>query len=273
VTAVAPARAPARPPATSSTRPALVFGAMVLLLAVYGVLSFVNDPRGTLGTDTGGKLATIATMERTGSLEPDIGYWAEDLDPQGRLHPLWYTDHVGDDWVNVTTLPMLVAASPLYDLGGPRDGSGKDAKLIGVEYIISDAAYRKLSEKEKKYWHAHTYEVLGGGLIAPGMNAKAETGKDRVTMEEMRPMFKALLADRFGLKTHEETKEMAVYELQKGKNGPKLTATADPSGNHQIRMGRGQVSAKRISMEAPANQLSQQLGRKMIWQTPVMIVP
>ena len=54
------------------------------------------------------------------------------------------------------------------------DGQGKDAKLIGVEYIISDAAYRKLPEDEKKYWHAHTYEVLGGGLIAPGMDPKAE---------------------------------------------------------------------------------------------------
>jgi hypothetical protein len=49
------------------------------------------------------------------------------------------------------------------------DGTGKNAKLIGVEYLISDEAYRKLPEEEKKYWHAHTYEVLGGGLIAPGM--------------------------------------------------------------------------------------------------------
>jgi uncharacterized protein DUF1264 len=54
------------------------------------------------------------------------------------------------------------------------DGTGMDAKLIGVEYIISDAAYRKLPEEEKKYWHPHTYEVLGGGLIAPGMAPKAE---------------------------------------------------------------------------------------------------
>lgn len=55
------------------------------------------------------------------------------------------------------------------------DGTGKNAKLLGVEYLISDAAYRKLPEDEKKYWHAHTYEVLGGGLIAPGMPAKDET--------------------------------------------------------------------------------------------------
>ena len=54
------------------------------------------------------------------------------------------------------------------------DGTGKNAKLIGVEYLISDAAYRKLPDEEKKYWHAHTYEVLGGGLIAPGMEPQAE---------------------------------------------------------------------------------------------------
>jgi hypothetical protein len=54
------------------------------------------------------------------------------------------------------------------------DGAGKNAKLVGVEYIISDEAYRRLPEGEKVYWHAHTYEVLGGGLIAPGMTADDE---------------------------------------------------------------------------------------------------
>jgi len=54
------------------------------------------------------------------------------------------------------------------------DGSGKNAKLIGVEYLISEDAYAKLPETEKKFWHSHTYEVLGGGLIAPGMTAEDE---------------------------------------------------------------------------------------------------
>lgn len=54
------------------------------------------------------------------------------------------------------------------------DGTGTDAKLIGVEYLISDEAYRKLPDEEKKYWHAHTYEVLGGGLIAPAMTPEKE---------------------------------------------------------------------------------------------------
>jgi hypothetical protein len=54
------------------------------------------------------------------------------------------------------------------------DTSGKNAKLLGVEYIVSDAVYRKLPAEEMKYWHPHTYEVLGGGLIAPGMKPEDE---------------------------------------------------------------------------------------------------
>jgi hypothetical protein len=94
--------------------------ACIALLGVYVLLSFGNDPRGSLGTDTGGKLATLAVMKARGSIDPDIGYWAERLDPQGTLHPLYYTAHVGDRWVNVTTLPMMIAAWPLDAVGGLR---------------------------------------------------------------------------------------------------------------------------------------------------------
>ena len=50
----------------------------------------------------------------------------------------------------------------------------KNAKLIGVEYIVSDRIYRELPDAEKKYWHPHTYEVLAGGLIAPSMKPDDE---------------------------------------------------------------------------------------------------
>lgn len=95
--------------------------ASVVLVVIYAALSFaLNDPRGTLGTDTGGKLATLHMMERNGGLDPDIGYWAAGADPTGALHPLHYTYRMGDKWVNVTTVPMLYAAYPLYLVGGDR---------------------------------------------------------------------------------------------------------------------------------------------------------
>lgn len=95
--------------------------ACLVLLAVYvGVSLAFNDARGTLGTDTGGKLATLHMMEVHGGLDPDLGYWAERYDPHGELQPLYYTYRIGDRWVNVSTLPMVYAAYPLYLVGGDR---------------------------------------------------------------------------------------------------------------------------------------------------------
>jgi hypothetical protein len=54
------------------------------------------------------------------------------------------------------------------------DSAEPNAKLLGVEYIISHEQYESLPEEEKKYWHPHTYEVLAGGLIAPEMTADEE---------------------------------------------------------------------------------------------------
>jgi hypothetical protein len=56
------------------------------------------------------------------------------------------------------------------------DSNGKNARILGVEYIITDAVYQKLPDDEKRYYHPHRYEVISGLLIAPGMPADAEKG-------------------------------------------------------------------------------------------------
>ncbi|MBA9079457.1 MULTISPECIES: OBAP family protein [Rufibacter] len=54
------------------------------------------------------------------------------------------------------------------------DGNGPDAKLMGVEYIISERLFKKLPPEERKLWHSHHYEVKSGELIAPGIPDVAE---------------------------------------------------------------------------------------------------
>lgn len=54
------------------------------------------------------------------------------------------------------------------------DGNERDAKLMGVEYIITEKLFRTLSEEERKLWHSHAYEVKSGTLIAPGIPLIAE---------------------------------------------------------------------------------------------------
>jgi hypothetical protein len=44
------------------------------------------------------------------------------------------------------------------------DSTGPDARLIGVEYLVTDALYQKMPPEEKVYWHDHKYEVDGGLL-------------------------------------------------------------------------------------------------------------
>lgn len=54
------------------------------------------------------------------------------------------------------------------------DGNGEDAKIMGVEYIISERLFKTLPAEEKKLWHSHHYEVKSGELIAPGVPDVAE---------------------------------------------------------------------------------------------------
>ncbi|WP_299817732.1 OBAP family protein [uncultured Pontibacter sp.] len=54
------------------------------------------------------------------------------------------------------------------------DGNGEDAKLMGVEYIVSERLFKELPGEEKKLWHSHHYEVKSGTLIAPGIPDAAE---------------------------------------------------------------------------------------------------
>ncbi|HEX8617278.1 MAG TPA: OBAP family protein [Thermoanaerobaculia bacterium] len=54
------------------------------------------------------------------------------------------------------------------------DGNGESARIMGVEYIVSERLFNGLPAEEKKLWHSHSYEVKSGSLIAPGIPEVAE---------------------------------------------------------------------------------------------------
>ena len=54
------------------------------------------------------------------------------------------------------------------------DGNGDDAKIMGVEYVISRRLFEALPVEEKKLWHSHVHEVKSGQLMAPGLPGPAE---------------------------------------------------------------------------------------------------
>lgn len=54
------------------------------------------------------------------------------------------------------------------------DGNDKDAKIMGVEYIVTEKLFKALPAEEKKLWHSHHHEVSSGTLIAPGIPERVE---------------------------------------------------------------------------------------------------
>jgi len=54
------------------------------------------------------------------------------------------------------------------------DGNRKNAKIMGIEYIVSGTLFAGFPAKEKRMWHSHVHEVRSGQLIAPGIPEVAE---------------------------------------------------------------------------------------------------
>lgn len=98
---------------------------------------------------------------------------------------------------------------------------------------------------------------------------------------ERQEMVKNLLADRFNLVLHRDTKTLPVYVLVIGKNGPKLRESQPgdtysngiqgpdgrPAGAGMLVVRAGQITAQAVSISRLAEILSRQLGRTVIDKT------
>jgi Protein of unknown function (DUF1264) len=54
------------------------------------------------------------------------------------------------------------------------DGPGPEARLIGVEYLVSDEVYRRMPDEERIYWHDHRYDGDASLLTSPTRSGAAE---------------------------------------------------------------------------------------------------
>lgn len=82
------------------------------------------------------------------------------------------------------------------------------------------------------------YEVQGKFFSnsVPGYSDRQRRSNDR---RELSLMLQSLLEDRFRLKAHRETRQIPVYALRIGKNGPKLKQSGP--GSDQLKTGDGNV--------------------------------
>jgi len=65
------------------------------------------------------------------------------------------------------------------------DSDRKDARMVGVEYIVTEKVFSKLPEDEKKFWHSKAYAAKSGLIVAPRLPWTAE----HQLMEDLSPTY------------------------------------------------------------------------------------
>jgi uncharacterized protein (TIGR03435 family) len=102
------------------------------------------------------------------------------------------------------------------------------------------------------------------GLDSIRFDVVAKAPEQEPVAGRMQLMMRALLAERFKLVVHHETRELTAYTLVTDTGGPKVSAlsTAEPPGPNPFRMNEpGTLSGRRVTADMLANVLSNQLGR------------
>ena len=93
--------------------------------------------------------------------------------------------------------------------------------------------------------------------------AKAESSAGVVTLDNLRPMLQDMLADRFNLRLHHDTKELSNYRLIQSKGGSKLKLNTT-AGGPQGRGSPGHLMLQKVGTSILATQLARQIGRPVV---------
>jgi bla regulator protein blaR1 len=113
------------------------------------------------------------------------------------------------------------------------------------------------------------FQISGGPawIASEGFDIEAKAERPQKATHDM---LKSLLASRFQLTLHRETKETGIYSLVVARSGLKMKLSADqtePDKGGPKEMGPGRIVGEGIPMYVIANLLSNMLGRAVINNT------
>jgi uncharacterized protein (TIGR03435 family) len=112
------------------------------------------------------------------------------------------------------------------------------------------------------------YQIAGGPGWAESAKWNIEAkGDSTAVLAQIRLMTQSLLADRFKLDTHWETRQDQFYKLVIAKGGPKFREAADPTKLGSLRFGTGLWAGQARPLSAIVNLLTRHLGRYVIDDT------
>ncbi len=150
-----------------------------------------------------------------------------------------------------------VTASDRVDFGPPA----------GARFTATNVSLRMLIMRAYK---AKNFEVSGGpGWMNSDRYDVAASAAEKISEAQFKLMLQSLLADRFQVRVHRETKQMPVYVLLPAKKGTRLPQAAEACIEHDAPqpstpmipcggffMDAGRLEGRRVSMATFVTALS-----------------
>jgi len=155
-----------------------------------------------------------------------------------------------------------------YNAGMRAALAAQGLRIVGQRVNVTDNSLKDLI---RLAYQVKEHQISGPAWMATEKYEIVATMPPGANRSQVPEMLRALLAERFHLKLHRETRKMAVYALVAAKGGPKLTAAAGPAngraGSGWTSSNGGRVLAKASSMAAFADLLSKAADRPVIDRT------
>ncbi len=152
-----------------------------------------------------------------------------------------------------------------------NSGSGQNSERTSPGRVT--AVNTDISSLIQQAFGIKEFQISGapGWIVGDKYDLDATTGTSKdLSDTELEPYFESLLAERFHLKYHRETKEMQVYALGVAKTGAKLTAHAgggDSSNGIDNGPAKTSMTSTNVSMKGFAGTLGRRLDRMVIDNT------
>ncbi|HWF07373.1 MAG TPA: TIGR03435 family protein [Bryobacteraceae bacterium] len=149
--------------------------------------------------------------------------------------------------VFVGTAAAFGQSSPAFEVASIkpyRPGDPTGVRVDGAHFSSSGIPLRNLIYSS---YGVSNWRIFGGPAWLDEAYDIQATLPPNTAPAQLNEMMRMLLAERFGLAIHRETREISVYALVAGKNPPKLkTSSAD---RLSVKAGRGRLELHRVSTE------------------------
>jgi uncharacterized protein (TIGR03435 family) len=162
-------------------------------------------------------------------------------------------------------MTSLLLAQAKFEVASVKPTSTRDGSLA-VNFLPGGGfSARNLTAQDlmRNAYGVEGYQISGAPpwmtSVGFDIQAKAPAGPIEPTREQVKKMIQTLLADRFHLTLHRETRQLPIFALVVGKTGPRLHEADNSPGPTITKLGK--IVVRKMSMATLASILTFDLKR------------